>query len=145
MSREARGTVPSDMEAVVVPGDKGKEEAEMRATPPASDELAALLQRTSLASLGIQTSGKARADGRTGRQAPPGCTVHVVGRTDTLEGVAMRYGTTVEEVKRLNKLWSARDLYSRSTLFVPEYDVARAKEGTLSTEAVWRAASSGRA
>lgn len=110
--------------------DKGKEEAtgpvgEAMGAAPGSGEIAALLQRTSLASMGIARSSPpgARAKARNAASAAaPGCVTHVMSRTDTLEGLAMRYHCTVAELKKLNTLWSERDIHSRATLIVPLYD-----------------------
>lgn len=34
----------------------------------------------------------------------------------------MRYGTSAGELKKMNKLWSEQDMFSRRNLIVPEYD-----------------------
>lgn len=79
-------------------------------------------ERTSLASLGIGRVSPSNV--KTGADRPvlvaSGCTSHMVVSTDTLEGLAMRYGSTVAEIKKLNGLWSSRDIYTRRQLIVPD-------------------------
>jgi len=43
---------------------------------------------------------------------------HIVVPTDTLQGIALKYATTVTELKRLNKLTTA-NIHERGTLKVP--------------------------
>ncbi|XP_023212245.1 lysM and putative peptidoglycan-binding domain-containing protein 2 isoform X1 [Centruroides vittatus] len=45
--------------------------------------------------------------------------VHTVHPDDTLQGIALKYGVTMEQIKRANKLWSADCLFLRPTLNIP--------------------------
>jgi len=47
--------------------------------------------------------------------------LHHVQRTDTFQGLALKYGVSIEQIKRVNKLWSSDNLTlrSRSTLYIP--------------------------
>ncbi|XP_041356213.1 lysM and putative peptidoglycan-binding domain-containing protein 1-like isoform X2 [Gigantopelta aegis] len=54
---------------------------------------------------------------------------HMVSSTDTLMGIALKYNVTVEEIKRVNKLWTNDSLFLREHLLVPltrnnEHDVS---------------------
>jgi LysM repeat protein len=107
---------------------KDKEEATDLPAVQDSD-MAAFLARTSVLSLGVSSrssSGKLKEAAAPGVAKPGDATVqtHKIGKTDTLAGIAMRYGSSVEELKKLNKLWSERDMFSRSTLQVPVRDEA---------------------
>nr|CAG4650489.1 EOG090X0DPX [Sida crystallina] len=44
---------------------------------------------------------------------------HPVQSGDTLQGIALRYKTTVENIKRINKMWSNDTLFLRDFLLVP--------------------------
>ncbi|XP_076314585.1 lysM and putative peptidoglycan-binding domain-containing protein 2-like [Tachypleus tridentatus] len=44
---------------------------------------------------------------------------HVVKPTDTLQGLALHYGVTMEHIKRINKLWTTDSLFLRTTLDIP--------------------------
>nr|CAG4645818.1 EOG090X0DPX [Lynceus sp. MCZ IZ 141354] len=44
---------------------------------------------------------------------------HQVQASDTLQGIALRYGVTTEQVKRSNKLWTNDSLYLREYLRIP--------------------------
>lgn len=45
---------------------------------------------------------------------------HTLEPTDTLQGVAIKYGVTVERLKRINKLWSNDAFLIRDTLQIPD-------------------------
>jgi LysM repeat protein len=87
----------------------------------ADQEVASLIARTSLASLGMMRSPPKNTSGNVKRVDPPpaGFQHHVLTKADTLAGLAVRYQTTTEELKKVNKLWSERDMLVRSTLLVP--------------------------
>jgi len=44
---------------------------------------------------------------------------HYVQPLDTLQGLALRYGVSMEHIKRANKLWTADSLFLRPTLNIP--------------------------
>jgi len=46
-------------------------------------------------------------------------TTHYVQPEDTLQGLALKYGVTMEHIKRANKLWTADSLFLRPTLNIP--------------------------
>jgi len=50
---------------------------------------------------------------------PEGCIRHTIKTTDTLQGVALRYNTTVAVLKQLNKLFTDNDLFKLKTLLIP--------------------------
>jgi len=47
-----------------------------------------------------------------------GIVTHMVLNIDTIQGLALKYGTTSEEIKRLNKLRSD-DIFTRSSILIP--------------------------
>ncbi|XP_069766378.1 lysM and putative peptidoglycan-binding domain-containing protein 2 [Narcine bancroftii] len=44
---------------------------------------------------------------------------HPVGDGDTLQGLALRYGVTTEQIKRANKLFTSDCIFLRKTLLIP--------------------------
>ncbi|XP_011504163.1 PREDICTED: lysM and putative peptidoglycan-binding domain-containing protein 2 [Ceratosolen solmsi marchali] len=44
---------------------------------------------------------------------------HLVSKTDTLQGIALRYGVTTEQIRRVNKLWASDSLFLREHLLIP--------------------------
>jgi len=44
---------------------------------------------------------------------------HRVLPSDTLQGIALKYGASTTEIKRLNKLWSNDSIHLRETLHIP--------------------------
>ncbi|XP_033126217.1 lysM and putative peptidoglycan-binding domain-containing protein 2-like [Anneissia japonica] len=48
---------------------------------------------------------------------------HTVSPGDTLQGIALKYGTTVQHIKRVNKLYTNDSIFLRPTLNVPVGDV----------------------
>ncbi|KAF5274093.1 hypothetical protein FQR65_LT04491 [Abscondita terminalis] len=44
---------------------------------------------------------------------------HVVTSSDTLQGIALRYGVTMEQIRRLNRLWASDSLFLRESLLIP--------------------------
>ncbi|PRD36334.1 UNVERIFIED_CONTAM: lysmd2 [Trichonephila clavipes] len=44
---------------------------------------------------------------------------HIVQPGDTLQGLALRYGVTMEQIKRANKMWTTDSLFLRSSLDIP--------------------------
>ncbi|XP_002130231.2 lysM and putative peptidoglycan-binding domain-containing protein 2 [Ciona intestinalis] len=44
---------------------------------------------------------------------------HSLSKSDTLQGIALKYGTTTEELRRINKLYSSDSMFIRSYLMVP--------------------------
>jgi len=45
--------------------------------------------------------------------------MHIVNDGDTLEGLSVKYGVPVNDIKQANKLWSQRDLFSRRSIVIP--------------------------
>jgi len=45
--------------------------------------------------------------------------MHTVNDGDTLEGLSVKYGVAVNDIKQANKLWSQRDLFSRRSIVIP--------------------------
>lgn len=48
-----------------------------------------------------------------------GCLLHPISKTDTLAGLAVRYGARVEDIKRVNKLWNPNDIWMLKVLKIP--------------------------
>lgn len=44
---------------------------------------------------------------------------HIVTDTDTLQGIALKYGVTTEQIRRANKLWANDSLFLRESLLIP--------------------------
>ncbi|KAL0269709.1 UNVERIFIED_CONTAM: hypothetical protein PYX00_007349 [Menopon gallinae] len=44
---------------------------------------------------------------------------HVVQKTDTLQGIALKYNTTTEQIRRVNRLFASDSLFLRDTLKIP--------------------------
>ncbi|KAG8041807.1 hypothetical protein G9C98_007111 [Cotesia typhae] len=44
---------------------------------------------------------------------------HIICKTDTLPGIALKYGTTTEQIRRINRLWASDSLFLREYLLVP--------------------------
>lgn len=44
---------------------------------------------------------------------------HAVTSSDTLQGIALRYGVTMEQIRRLNRLWASDSLFLREHLLIP--------------------------
>ncbi|XP_076281760.1 lysM peptidoglycan-binding domain-containing protein red isoform X2 [Lasioglossum baleicum] len=44
---------------------------------------------------------------------------HAVSATDTLQGIALKYGVTTEQIRRVNRLWASDSLFLREHLLVP--------------------------
>jgi len=46
--------------------------------------------------------------------------IHPISSADTLEGIAVKYGVQLSELKRVNKLWTKGDMFARKYLIIPE-------------------------
>ncbi|XP_076246737.1 lysM peptidoglycan-binding domain-containing protein red [Calliopsis andreniformis] len=44
---------------------------------------------------------------------------HTVSATDTLQGIALKYGVTTEQIRRVNRLWASDSLFLREHLLIP--------------------------
>lgn len=44
---------------------------------------------------------------------------HTVSATDTLQGIALKYGVTMEQIRRVNRLWASDSLFLREHLLIP--------------------------
>lgn len=44
---------------------------------------------------------------------------HQVSQTDTLQGLALKYGVTTEEIRRANRLWANDSIFLREFLLIP--------------------------
>ncbi|XP_066583043.1 lysM and putative peptidoglycan-binding domain-containing protein 2-like [Prorops nasuta] len=44
---------------------------------------------------------------------------HSVSPTDTLQGIALKYGVTTEQIRRINRLWASDSLFLREYLLIP--------------------------
>lgn len=90
----------------------------MAAPPPgpaAEDAALSLgLARTKARSYG--STGRARA---LGREHPARLLQHRVRAGDTLAGLALKYGVTMEQIKRANKLFTNECIFLKTTLSIP--------------------------
>ncbi|XP_057375943.1 lysM and putative peptidoglycan-binding domain-containing protein 2-like [Daphnia carinata] len=69
---------------------------------------------------GSTTSGSSMNDSSSPSRFHPSCHMeHKVQAGDTLAGIALRYQTTMEYIKRINKMWTSDTLFLRETLLVP--------------------------
>ncbi|XP_058789844.1 lysM and putative peptidoglycan-binding domain-containing protein 2 [Phymastichus coffea] len=44
---------------------------------------------------------------------------HSVSKSDTLQGIALKYGVTTEQIRRVNRLWASDSLFLREHLLIP--------------------------
>ncbi|XP_051159086.1 lysM and putative peptidoglycan-binding domain-containing protein 2 [Leptopilina boulardi] len=44
---------------------------------------------------------------------------HVVSKSDTLQGIALKFGVTTEQIRRANRLWATDSLFLREYLLIP--------------------------
>lgn len=44
---------------------------------------------------------------------------HVISSSDTLQGIALKYGVTMEQIRRTNRLWASDSLFLREHLMIP--------------------------
>ncbi|XP_066992918.1 lysM and putative peptidoglycan-binding domain-containing protein 2 [Anabrus simplex] len=44
---------------------------------------------------------------------------HVISEGDTLQGIALKYGVTMEQIRRVNRLWASDSLFLREMLLIP--------------------------
>jgi LysM repeat protein len=100
-----------------------------------ASEVSSLLARTSLSSLLARSPAKSSHAAKRVENAPAGYQYHVVTKSDTLAGIAVRYQTSTEELKKVNKLWAERDMFVRNSLLVPvvldEAELARERAAKL--------------
>lgn len=54
---------------------------------------------------------------------------HLVQANDTLQGLALRYGVTMEDIKRENKLWTSDSLFLKTWLDIPTMHNFHKSEG----------------
>ncbi|EJW77149.1 LysM domain-containing protein [Wuchereria bancrofti] len=47
---------------------------------------------------------------------------HQIKPNDTLQGLVLKYNTSMSEIKRLNRLWSNESLYLKEYIEIPIYD-----------------------
>ncbi|XP_022920083.1 lysM and putative peptidoglycan-binding domain-containing protein 2 [Onthophagus taurus] len=45
---------------------------------------------------------------------------HIISPGDTLQGIALKYGVTMEQIRRANRLWTSDSLFLREHLLIPE-------------------------
>ncbi|GLV43325.1 red Malpighian tubules [Carabus blaptoides fortunei] len=44
---------------------------------------------------------------------------HIISSADTLQGIALKYGVTTEQIRRANRLWASDSLFLREYLMIP--------------------------
>ncbi|KRT82406.1 hypothetical protein AMK59_4519, partial [Oryctes borbonicus] len=47
---------------------------------------------------------------------------HIVTSADTLQGIALKYSVTMEQIRRINRLWASDSLFLREHLLIPVND-----------------------
>ncbi|XP_044263719.1 lysM and putative peptidoglycan-binding domain-containing protein 1 [Tribolium madens] len=50
------------------------------------------------------------------------CIKHYVTNTDTLQGIALKYDVTIEQIRRVNRLWASDSLFLKEYLLIPVRD-----------------------
>nr|SVE70688.1 EOG090X0DPX [Daphnia similis]SVE71314.1 EOG090X0DPX [Daphnia similis]SVE71948.1 EOG090X0DPX [Daphnia similis]SVE72573.1 EOG090X0DPX [Daphnia similis] len=87
----------------------------------ASDERTSFVRSSkSQRKYGSTTSGSSMNDSLSPSRFHPSCHMeHKVQAGDTLAGIALRYQSTMEHIKRINKMWTSDTLFLRETLLVP--------------------------
>lgn len=61
---------------------------------------------------------------------PQSRVVHHVQPSDTIQGISLKYNVTVEELRRVNKLWANDSIWLRGTLLIPAHaDATAVDEG----------------
>ncbi|KAH3732452.1 hypothetical protein Pelo_16558 [Pelomyxa schiedti] len=55
---------------------------------------------------------------------------HCVEKTDTLQGISLRYGVSVAVLKKMNKLWCDNDIFSKKLLVIPITKPSLEQHGT---------------
>ncbi|XP_015593705.1 lysM and putative peptidoglycan-binding domain-containing protein 2 isoform X2 [Cephus cinctus] len=62
---------------------------------------------------------------------------HTVSKTDTLQGIALKYGVTMEQIRRVNRLWASDSLFLREHLLIPvsgDNPIPSQHDGSVSSE-----------
>nr|SVE74447.1 EOG090X0DPX [Daphnia barbata] len=87
----------------------------------ASDERTSFVRSSkSHRKYGSTTSGSSMNDSLSPSRFHPSCHMeHRVQAGETLAGIALRYQTTMEYIKRINKMWTSDTLFLREILLVP--------------------------
>ncbi|XP_059474755.1 lysM and putative peptidoglycan-binding domain-containing protein 1 [Neocloeon triangulifer] len=68
---------------------------------------------------------------------------HEIEEGDTLQGLALKYGTTMEQIRRANRLWTGDSLFVRETLLIPVPCEEAAKGSTPGSTGAFSSADSG--
>ncbi|XP_071451110.1 lysM and putative peptidoglycan-binding domain-containing protein 1 [Hetaerina americana] len=59
---------------------------------------------------------------------------HTVSKSDTLQGIALKYGVTMEQIRRINRLWASDSLFLRESLLIPTPSYPAGQEELSSPE-----------
>lgn len=59
---------------------------------------------------------------------------HIVDKTDTLQGIALKYGVTMEQIRRVNRLWATDSLFLRENLLIPTATFSPGQDDLASPE-----------
>lgn len=59
---------------------------------------------------------------------------HFVSNSDTLQGIALKYNVTIEQIRRANKLWASDSLFLREYLLIPQSDNANEAQSPSETQ-----------
>uniref|UniRef100_A0A3Q2QF37 LysM and putative peptidoglycan-binding domain-containing protein 2 n=1 Tax=Fundulus heteroclitus TaxID=8078 RepID=A0A3Q2QF37_FUNHE len=97
-----------------------------RSGSESESELSQSLARTKIRSYGSTASVTASMGGK--------CIEHRVADGDTLQGIALKYGVTMEQIKRANKLFSNDCIFLRNSLSIPVASEKRSIFNGLSLE-----------
>lgn len=104
---------------------------EISSSPPSSSSSYNILGPGVGASLAAETSSPALSVRTAVVRAPSppveeavfdeetGCLMHPIRKSDTLQGLAIRYGVKIEDIKKVNRLWNTTDIWMYKTLKIP--------------------------
>ncbi|CAJ0576044.1 unnamed protein product, partial [Mesorhabditis spiculigera] len=56
---------------------------------------------------------------RVSHSKPPQLIEHTIRPEDTIAGLALRYNSSITDIKRINKLWSNESLFLKSRITIP--------------------------
>lgn len=98
----------------------GESAVSTSATPPQAQPTAAADDDSGAAAAVAVAVGCAAVDAAAEEADEPPPQVHVLSRSDTLQGLAVRYGVRPAAILKANKLPSAQAMHARATLVIPD-------------------------
>uniref|UniRef100_UPI00358EC283 lysM and putative peptidoglycan-binding domain-containing protein 2-like n=1 Tax=Myxine glutinosa TaxID=7769 RepID=UPI00358EC283 len=73
---------------------------------------------------GLASRARTRSYGSTARHCavqPTGTLVHRLDESDTLQGLSVKYGVAMEQIKLANRLYTGDSIFLKKTLLIPVY------------------------